>query len=210
PDLIWLSADGGPANLVIPARGAGKPHFTHEKDRIYLYTQGGLISLRYDGTDRRTHLQVKEPPLGFNDEPGPADNVMVSPDGNWVLAHIMNQLYVMAMPVVGGEAPTIMVNAASVPLKKITDIGADYFAWADDGKTITWAVGPSFLRQPLSAISFEPPKEEKKEGEEKKDAPKTDAQNGTKTDGDKKDADKKDSAADAQKKDETKKDEQAK
>jgi Tol biopolymer transport system component len=199
PDLIWLSADGGPVNLIIPARGAGKPHFTHEKDRIYLYTPGGLISLRYDGTDRRTHLQVKAPPLGFSDEPGPADNVQVSPDGNWVLAHIMNQLYITAMPIVGGEAPTIMINAGSVPVKKITDIGADYFAWADDGKTITWAVGPSFFRQPLSAISFEPPKEEKKEGE-KKDEPKTDA----KTDGDKKDA-----AADAQKKDDTKKDEQA-
>src|SRR5207245_1900448 len=197
PNLVWPPADGGAANLIIPASGAGKPHFTHEKDRIYLYTEGGLISLRYDGTDRRTHLQVKAPPLGFSDEPGPADDVRVSPDGNWVLAHIMNQLYVTAMPVVGGEAPTIMINAGSVPVKKITDIGADYFAWADDGKTITWAVGPSFFRQPLSAISFEPPKEEKKEGEKKDEA---------KTEGDK---DKKDAAADAQKKDETKKDEQA-
>lgn len=197
PDLIWLSADGGPANLIIPARGAGKPHFTNEKDRIYLYTQGGLISLRYDGTDRRTHLQVKAPPLGFSDEPGPADNVMVSPDGNWALAHILNQLYVMAMPVVGGEAPTIMVNAASVPLKKVTDIGADYFAWADGGKTITWAVGASLFRQPLSSISFEPPKEEKKEGEKKE---------GAKEEGDKKTV----ASADGQKKEEAKKEEEKK
>ncbi|HYL85813.1 MAG TPA: amidohydrolase family protein [Candidatus Angelobacter sp.] len=175
PDLIWISAEGGPSNLIIPARGAGKPHFTHEKDRIYLYTPGGLISLRYDGTDRRTHLQVKAPPLGFSDEPGPADDARVSPDGNWVLAHIMNQLYVTAMPVVGGEAPTVMVTGGSVPVKKITDIGADYFGWADDGKTITWAVGASFFRQPLSAISFEPPKEEeKKEGEAKKEGDKKD------------------------------------
>jgi Tol biopolymer transport system component len=195
PDLIWLSADGGPANLIIPARGAGKPHFTHEKDRIYLYTEGGLISLRYDGTDRRTHLQVKAPPLGFSDEPGPADDVRVSPDGNWVLAHIMNQLYVTAMPVVGGEAPLIMITGASVPAKKLTDIGADYFGWADDGKTITWAVGASFFRQPLSAISFEPPKEEKKEGEKK--------------DGDAKDADKdkKESAQSADAKKDDKKEE---
>ena len=99
------------------------------------------------------------------------------------------------MPVVGGEAPTVMVNGPSVPLKKVTDIGADYFSWADSGKTITWAVGASFFRQPLSAISFEPPKEEKKEGEKKDEA---------KTEGDKKDA-----GGDAQKKDETKKDEQA-
>src|SRR5260370_17212705 len=70
---------------------------------------------------------------------------------------------------VGGEAATMMISRASVPAKKLTDIGADYFAWADDGKTITWAVGASFFRQHLSAISFEPPKEEKKEGEKKED-----------------------------------------
>src|SRR6266702_1815539 len=39
-DLIWIPSAGGPASLIIPARGAGKPHFTHEKDRIYLYTGG--------------------------------------------------------------------------------------------------------------------------------------------------------------------------
>ena len=85
-----------------------------------------------------------------------------SPDGQWVLAHVMNQLYVTAMPVVGGEAPTVNVSSPSVPVKRLTDIGADYFNWADDGKTITWAVGASLFREPLSAISFEPPKEEEK------------------------------------------------
>src|SRR5690348_3761322 len=81
----------------------------------------------------------------------------------------MNQLYVTAMPVVGGEAPTVNVSTPSVPVKQLTDIGADYFNWADDGKTITWAVGASLFREPLSAISFEPPKEEEKKAGEKKD-----------------------------------------
>jgi len=74
-----------------------------------------------------------------------------------VLAHVMNQLYVIAMPVVGGEPPTVSVTTPAVPAKRLTDIGADYFAWADGGKTITWAVGASLFREPLSAISFEPP-----------------------------------------------------
>jgi Tol biopolymer transport system component len=166
-DLVWIPAEGGDANLILPARGAGGPHFTHDKDRIYVYTPQGLVSLRYDGTDRRTHLQVKGQGIFFAEEPIPADDVQASPDGQWVLAHIMNQLYLVAMPTVGGEAPTVNVTSASVPVKKVTDIGADYFAWADDGKTITWAVGSSFFREPVSAISFEPPKEEKKEGEKK-------------------------------------------
>jgi len=175
-DLVWVSADGGEANLILPARGAGGPHFTNEKDRIYVYTPGGLVSLRYDGTDRRTHLQVKGQGLYFFEEPIPADDLIPSPDGQWVLAHVQNQLYVMAMPPVGGEAPTVMVSGPSVPLKKVTDIGADYFGWADNGKTVAWAVGASYFRQPFGSISFEPPKDEKKDGEKK--------------DGDAKDADK--------------------
>jgi Tol biopolymer transport system component len=183
-DLVWIPADGGDATLILPARGAGGPHFTHEKDRIYVYTPQGLVSLRYDGTDRRTHLQVKGQGIFYAEEPVAADDMQPSPDGQWVLAHISNQLYLIAMPTVGGEAPTVNVASASVPVKRLTDIGADYFAWADDGKTVTWAVGASLFREPVSAISFEPPKEEKKEGE-KKDADKKEA------------ADKKDAGASA-------------
>ena len=184
-DLVWIPADGGDASLILPARGAGGPHFTQEKDRIYVYTPQGLVSLRYDGTDRRTHLQVKGMGV-FAEEPVPADDVQPSPDGQWVLAHVMNQLYVIAMPVVGGEAPTVNVSSPVVPVKRLTDIGADYFAWADGGKTVTWAVGASLFREPLSAISFEPPKDEKKEGDKKDDDKKS---------ADAKDADKKDAAA---------------
>jgi len=186
-DLVWISADGGEPNLILPARGAGGPHFTKEKDRIYVYTPGGLLSLRYDGTDRRMHLQVKGQGLYYFEDPIPADDLVPSPDGQWVLAHVQNQLYLLAMPPVGGEAPTVSVSGPSVPLKKITDIGADYFGWADDGKTITWAVGASYFRQPFSSISFEPPKDEKKEGEKKE--------------ADKKDGDAKDAAKDSDKKD---------
>jgi Tol biopolymer transport system component len=166
-DLIWIPSGGGDANLILPARGAGSPHFTHDKDRIYIYTPQGLVSLRFDGTDRRTHIQVKGQGSFSAEEPVPADDVKVSPDGNWVLAQVMNQLYLTAVPVVGGEAPTVNVSSPSVPVKRLTDIGADYFNWADDGKTITWAVGASLFREPLSAISFEPPKDEKKEDEKK-------------------------------------------
>jgi Tol biopolymer transport system component len=180
-DLVWIPSSGGEASLILPARGAGAPHLTHDPDRIYVYTPQGLLSLRYDGTDRRTHLQVKGQGIFFADEPVAADDVQASPDGQWVLAHVMNQLYLIAMPVVGGEAPTINVTSAAVPAKRLTDIGADYFAWADDGKTITWAVGSSLFREPVSAVTFDPPKDEKK------DADKADKKEGDSTDSAKKD-----------------------
>src|SRR6266481_4547984 len=205
-DLIWIPADGGDANLILPARGAGGPHFTHEKDRIYVFTPQGLVSLRFDGTDRRTHLQVKGQGIFYAEEPVSADDVQPSPDGQWVLAHVMNQLYLIAMPVVGGEAPTVNVATASVPVKRLTDIGADYFAWADDGKTICWAVGASLFREPLSAISFEPTKDEKKEAEKKE----AEAKDADKSGPDKKDADAKKDEKKDEKKEEKKLKEQEK
>jgi Tol biopolymer transport system component len=178
-DLIWLPSSGGEANLILPARGAGSPHFTHEKDRIFIYTPQGLVSLRYDGTDRRTHLQVKGAGDYSAEEPTPADDLRVSPDGQWVLAQVMNQLFLVAMPVVGGETPTIVVTSGTVPVKRISDIGADYFHWSDDGKTISWAVGASLFRQPLSSLSFEKTKEEKDKEEKKSPASDADKKDAT-------------------------------
>ena len=168
-DIIKLSSNGGDAEVVVPARGLGKPHFSAEKDRIYVYGGQGLISFRFDGTDRRTHFKVVGKSRGVR--PNPASEVRISPNGRHGLALVTGQIYYFAIPRGGGEAPTIDVTKSPVPLKKLTDIGADSFAWADDGKTVTWTVGSSFYRQAVSTISFEPEKkdDDKKKGEEEKE-----------------------------------------
>jgi Tol biopolymer transport system component len=172
-DLIWLPAEGGDANYILPARGAQHPHFGPEKDRIYIYSDAGLISLRYDGTDRHTIVKVvgkswfPQPPE--KGDGNPADDVRLSPDGNWALAQVSTQLYLLAVPHMGGEAPTVDVNKSPVPLSKLTDVGADYMAWSADSKTVTWAVGSTFLRLPLEKAVFETPKPDEKDKDKDKD-----------------------------------------
>jgi hypothetical protein len=168
-DIVKLSSNGSEAEVIVPARGLGKPHFSAEKDRIYVYGGEGLISFRFDGTDRRTHFKVVGKSRGIL--PNPAQDVRISPDGRHGLALVTGQIYYFAVPLGGGEPPTIDVGKSPVPLKKLTDIGADSFAWADDGKTVTWTVGSSFYRQRVSTISFDPPKkddDEERKGEEEK------------------------------------------
>ncbi|HET9406412.1 MAG TPA: amidohydrolase family protein [Candidatus Sulfotelmatobacter sp.] len=171
-DLIWLPADGGDVHLILPARGAGRPHFGPERDRIYLYSDAGLVSLRYDGTDRRALLKVVGK-TWFPDpdklDGAPADDVHISPDGAWALARVSNQVYLMAAPRIGGDAPTVDVFKSPVPIRKVTEVGGDYMGWADGGKTIVWAEGSTFFRLPLSQVEFEPPK---KPDEESKPSPK--------------------------------------
>ena len=167
-DLIWVPSSGGDAQIIAPSRGAGRPHFTGEEDRVYVYSSQGLISMRFDGADRRTHLKVVgKNPRGV--EPIPAEDVRLSPNGRQALALVHNQLYLLAVPRVGGEAPTVNVNSASTPVKKLTEVGADSFAWADDGKALTWGLGSTFFRQALDTVTYDPEKKPEGEGAEAKD-----------------------------------------
>lgn len=153
-DLVWLDADGGAVNLVSPARGLGAPHFAGDPDRIFVYSRDGLVSMRWDGTDRRVHLEVTGPNTGGPEAP-PADEVLMRPGGDWALASVNNQLHLVAVPPVGGEGPSVSVRGtAGVPTRRITDIGADYFAWADGGETLTWAIGSTFYRRPFDSLDF--------------------------------------------------------
>ncbi|MFP6815655.1 MAG: amidohydrolase family protein, partial [Pseudomonadales bacterium] len=152
-ELVWMPAQGGDRNLIMPARGVISPHFGDEQGRVYGYSDQGLISIQLDGTDRRTHVKIVGE--GWGPEPASAQNARISPDGRHALALVNEQLYVVAVPRIDGAAPTVNVSAASVPVRKLTEVGADYFAWADGGSTITWGLGASFFRLPLADVTFE-------------------------------------------------------
>ncbi len=66
-EFVWLPANGGAVNLIMPTSGMGNPHFTSDASRIYAYGREGLVSFRWDGTDIKTHLKVVGPlPPGAN------------------------------------------------------------------------------------------------------------------------------------------------
>ncbi len=166
-DVVWIPSGGGEPQLIVPARGVGKPHFTHDNERVYVYSPQGLQSFRFDGTDRRTHLKVVGKNLTQAPQPPAARDVRLSPNGKQALALVNDQLYLLDVPVTGGDAPTINVSSPAVPLKKLTDIGADSFAWADDGKTVTWSLGSSYFRQPVATVTFDAPVPAAEDGAEK-------------------------------------------
>jgi Tol biopolymer transport system component len=171
-DIVWLPASGGDVTLVAPARGLSYPHFADDPSRIFVYSDDGLISMRFDGTDRRTHLQVTGPDRAGAPKPAPADAVIMRPDGKWALAEVNHELWLVAVPPYTGSPADVNVRSPSMPVKRITDIGADYFAWADDGKTVTWAIGSSYFRRPFDSVTFDTAEDSK--GDDKpSDASKT-------------------------------------
>ena len=178
-DLIWLPADGGDSRVVTPARGYQAPHFGPESDRIYLYHSGGwsaLTSMRFDGTDRRTHLRVEGPGIYYAEDDVPARDVKISPDGRAALVTHANQLYVARLLNRDLTDVETSIGSPSIPMARLTDVGADETAWSTDGKTVYWTVGNRVYRRALASVTFATGKEKNgkddEEDGEQDDAPK--------------------------------------
>src|SRR5437870_1175598 len=150
-ELDWLPVAGGRTTRITPISGGGRPHFSRDPSRIYLYEANeGLVSMRYDGTDRRVHIKVTGFTLNLPDaQPFPADEILIAPDSGRVLATASNYVYLVTLPLVGATPPAINVSdtsAAPFPVHRLTRVGGDFIGWASDGRTVHWSIGRSFFR----------------------------------------------------------------
>ena len=160
-ELDWLPAAGGALTRVSPIRPGGRPHFSSDPNLIFIYDpEEGLVSMRYDGTDRRPRIKI----TGFTAnapmaEPNVADEILVSPDSQQVVALINNYVYMVNLPMTGQEPLSISIadpSASAFPAKRLTKIGGDFIGWGPGGKSITWALGRSFFQyDPAVADSME-------------------------------------------------------
>ena len=148
--LRWLPASGGDTTLIAPMTGRS-PHFARASDRVYLWAgTNGLISMRFDGTDRKTHVRITGPSTGGPTPPAAGD-ARISPDGLSAFAEVQNKLYVVTIPKVGGEAPSVSVtDGSSMPVKKLSVEGGEYLNWTSDGRSVTWSLGATFFRQAIA------------------------------------------------------------
>jgi Tol biopolymer transport system component len=157
-DLISLPSDAGPATFVTAAAHYSYPHFAGTDGRLFVTelqkptlqsVNYSLVSMRADGSDRRTLLQLTSKNIWGSDFAPPA-KLQVSPDGRKALALFRSQVYLFDLPILGGAAPTLDLSAPSISAKRLTDVGADFASWAECGRTISWVLGSTFFRLPLT------------------------------------------------------------
>jgi len=196
-DLMWISANGGNAQLIEKANGRATPHFVKgESDRIYLYGgEKGLVSIRWDGTDEKEIVKIKGiTTYGFardiidhhslpesvtepQKKPSNASLIMMAPEGDQALAQINNDIYTVTIPYVGGETITISVadaSKAAFPARKLTEIGGQFPSWGNNAKNVYWSIGNAFFTYNLDDAKakekeLEEKKKKKEEEEEKSD-----------------------------------------
>jgi len=136
-----------PARIVTHGMMGGTPHFGADSKTAYLIFGDGLHEVRLDGSGDRLLVNVTGPGWYFVEGRASADDLRVSPDGRWVLAQFAQQLHLLKMPPPG---TTIDIAQAGNFHRQLTDAGADFFAWGDGGRSITWALGSTFYRRPLA------------------------------------------------------------
>ena len=152
-EIVWMPATGGEATAITAVTRYGQPHFGPDSSRVYLYEPAeGLISMRYDGTDRQAHLRIgggAAPAGGGGAGALNADDVILSPDGERALVQAGSNIYVInSVPMIGGAAPQISIaNPAqsAVPVRRLTRIGGDFAHWTPDGKKVVYSLGHTFF-----------------------------------------------------------------
>lgn len=154
-DIRSIPAQGGDSTLIASAQGGEGLHFTADPNRVYLTTFNGLVSIRLDGYDRRTHLKVT------GQAPGPfppnASEIFMSPDGQRAFVNLQNKHYLVTIPKAGKETVTVSITAgpSSVPVKKMAAEGGDYLSWSRDSKSVNWSWGSKFYHQEVASDKSE-------------------------------------------------------
>jgi len=94
-------------------------------------------------------------------EPGgpmPAGLAMLSPEGDRAFTQFGNDIYVIDLAEVGDDPPNIVLTnlaASPVPVRKVTDVGGEFPAWAPDGSAMHWALGNVMFTYDLSGVEAE-------------------------------------------------------
>jgi Tol biopolymer transport system component len=150
-DLIQIPVIGGKTRVVVSGVMKAIPQFTQAADKVYINLADGLYEVSLKDGSYKPVLHVTGPTWYFVDGTAPADAIKISPDGHWALAQITEQLYLLQIPQ-DGKPLDIELNKPNPLETRLTSVGADFFDWADHGKSITWAIGSTFFRQSLDSV----------------------------------------------------------
>jgi hypothetical protein len=160
-EYVTIPAVGGEATRVTwigagaSQEGRNVPHIGPDSSRMYVWAgTEGLVSMRFDGTDRKVVVRVTGPPPPAQplppgatpQPPPPPDEVLLSPDGRRALVHADNNVYLINVPPVAGQAAAVSVTAGSVvPTTRLTKVGGDFIGWQNDSRAAFYSIGRSFF-----------------------------------------------------------------
>lgn len=139
-ELRWIAPTGGTQHPIAMVADVGAmplggfPHFTADTTRVFFHGDGGLQSVRWDGSDRKIVLANAAP------------QTLIAPDGLHVLSKVgrRGHIYLFEVPRL---ADSLVIDpsltATVVPARRLTRAGGDFPSWSRDGGKAVWSNGAS-------------------------------------------------------------------
>ncbi|MBC7895188.1 MAG: PD40 domain-containing protein [Cytophagaceae bacterium] len=141
-ELRWMAPTGGAQQpiTVVADVGAmplgGFPHFTADANRVFFHDGTALVSVQWDGSDRKVVLA------------GAAPQTQLAWDGVHVLSRAgrRQQIYLFDRPQVA-DSLTIdpSIERPLVPVRRLTRAGGDSPVWSRDGRRAVWVQSNSLF-----------------------------------------------------------------
>ena len=81
-------------------------------------------------------------------QPTPATTIRMAPVGDQAVAEVGNDLYVVTVPPVSGQVPTINVAMpanASFPARRLTDVAGQFATWSADGRKVHYSLANAYF-----------------------------------------------------------------
>jgi Tol biopolymer transport system component len=156
-ELGWIPAEGGDIRRIVRLHDLGRPHFIAlDRDRVFICQrpgrgmspQGGLVSVRLDGSDLRSHLNATV--FGEN---WPADQVLMAPTGDRALIEADRHIYLVDLPRQREEPFTLSVTSPdpATIVRRISTVGGEFAGWSRDGKEVSFCLGSSLFQYNLGS-----------------------------------------------------------
>lgn len=146
--------------VVRHARGFTNQHWGPDENRLYAYLypgifrsgNSGLVSIRLDGTDFRTHVTVKGAGIYYDEDEVPVRNLELSPDGQYLLVQHTNRLYLLRTLQTDLASFETSIDDPKIPYLTLSETGVDHLGWSYDSSTVYWSVGNNIYYRSLADI----------------------------------------------------------
>jgi imidazolonepropionase-like amidohydrolase/Tol biopolymer transport system component len=147
-ELRWMSPSGGVQHSIAMVEDVGAlplggfPHFTADTSRVFFHGEGGLQSVRWDGSDRKVVLASAAP------------QTVLSPDGVHVLSRAgrRGHVYLFEIPRLADSLVIDPSIATSVlPTRRLTRAGGEFPSWSRDGSKAIWTHGSTLFVYDVAA-----------------------------------------------------------
>lgn len=144
--LVYLPSRGVLGRMPHPqfSRDGRRIYFTRTHTKAYRsYTT--LCSIRTDGTEEYKHLKIYA-----------AEDMIVSPDEQWVTFQQLHQVYVSILPkaqktAVALQIPDGQLGGSTLPVLRLSKTGGSWPQWGSNS-LLTWSLANDFYTLPLSEV----------------------------------------------------------